>query len=406
MKIENIISFRYLFSRKSSNAIHWITGISILGISIGTASLILVLSIFNGFEELLSSFFSKHNPDVKIVLKEGKFFKDDSSTIARLQSLEGIKLISKTIEENALFIYQETQDFGTIMGVDSAYNVVCSFDEAIIEQSDLNCKEIKNCGLIGLGVRNKLGIDLSNPLDEIRIFIPTLNNGMEDRSMSSLRSLYIKASKVFNIHQEQDFEYIITDLDILRNYLQKENQLSSIEIKLKNANDDSVVQEIKKIMGNDFIVKDRAKQDESFIKIMKLEKWMFYALFSLTLIIVCFTLIGTLWMIVLEKKMDIAILKSLGMYDSDVKKIFIRLGLALSAIGILLGFVFSITFYFLQKKYGLIGVPEEFIIDSYPIKMLGLDFIIVAGTVLAIGFIASYLPSRKIDSIPSIFREE
>ena len=150
MKIENIISFRYLFSRKSSNAIHWITGISILGISIGTASLILVLSIFNGFEELLSSFFSKHNPDVKIVLKEGKFFKDDSSTIARLQSLDGIKLISKTIEENALFIYQETQDFGTIMGVDSAYNVVCSFDEAIIEQSDLNCKEIKNCGLIGL----------------------------------------------------------------------------------------------------------------------------------------------------------------------------------------------------------------------------------------------------------------
>ncbi len=111
-------------------------------------------------------------------------------------------------------------------------------------------------------------------------------------------------------------------------------------------------------------------------------------------------------MIVLEKKMDIAILKSLGMYDSDVKKIFIRLGLALSAIGILLGFIFSITFYFLQKKYGLIGVPEEFIIDSYPIKMLGLDFIIVAGTVLAIGFIASYLPSRKIDSIPSIFREE
>lgn len=143
-----------------------------------------------------------------------------------MQSLEGIKLISKTIEENALFIYQETQDFGTIMGVDSAYNVVCSFDEAIIEQSDLNCKEIKNCGLIGLGVRNKLGIDLSNPLDEIRIFIPTLNNGMEDRSMSSLRSLYIKASKVFNIHQEQDFEYIITNLDILRNYLQKKINLA------------------------------------------------------------------------------------------------------------------------------------------------------------------------------------
>lgn len=161
MNFVRSIPFRYLFGRKSSNAIHWITGISILGISIGTASLILVLSIFNGFEELLSTFFSKHNPDIKIVLKEGKFLKKIQQNCKTKITSTG-KNLTRTLEENALFNYLEAQDFGTIMGVDSAYNTVCSFNEAIMESSDMNCSQMQ-CATIGIGVRNKLGIDLSNP---------------------------------------------------------------------------------------------------------------------------------------------------------------------------------------------------------------------------------------------------
>ena len=406
MNFVRSIPFRYLFGRKSSNAIHWITGISILGISIGTASLILVLSIFNGFEELLSTFFSKHNPDIKIVLKEGKFFEEDSTKIAKLKSLPQVKNLTRTLEENALFNYLEAQDFGTIMGVDSAYNTVCSFNEAIMESSDMNCSQMQ-CATIGIGVRNKLGIDLSNPLEEIRIFIPTLEQINESTvNVNSLRSLYLKPSKVFSIHQEQDYEFVLPDLELLRQYIGKNKLLSGIELKLNETHNSTIVHELQTIMGNDFQVKDRSKQDESFIKIMKLEKWLFFALFSLTLVIVCFTLIGTIWMIVLEKKMDISILKSLGMQESDVKSIFIRLGLLLTLIGIALGFILALIFYWMQKQYGIVGVPEEFIIDSYPISISIWDFLIVFITVFSIGFIASILPAQKIQSIPTIFREE
>ncbi|MBK7467680.1 MAG: FtsX-like permease family protein [Saprospiraceae bacterium] len=186
----------------------------------------------------------------------------------------------------------------------------------------------------------------------------------------------------------------------------KNKLLINIELKLNETHNSTIVHELQTIMGNDFQVKDRSKQDESFIKIMKLEKWLFFALFSLTLVIVCFTLIGTIWMIVLEKKMDISILKSLGMQESDVKSIFIRLGLLLTLIGIALGFILALIFYWMQKQYGIVGVPEEFIIDSYPISISIWDFLIVFITVFSIGFIASILPAQKIQSIPTIFREE
>lgn len=399
------LPLRYLFSKKSSNAIHWITGISIMGIAVGTASLILVLCIFNGFEELLGSFFSKHNPDIKIVSIEGKFFKQDSLTLQKLKSINGVKALSITLEENALFTYSDAQDFGTILGIDSVYATVTKLDEAIIEKNDISCDN-NSCASIGLGVRNKLGIDLSNPIEEIRVFIPTVDQVNQGPDVNSLKSMHIKPARVFNIHQEQDYEFVLTDLKSLRNYVGDPLLLSSIILKLENTNDQDINNKIQQVMGPKFEVRDRSKQDESFIKIMKLEKWLFFALFSLTLIIVCFTLIGALWMIVLEKRMDIAILKSLGMMDNQIKHIFIRLGLLITMIGILIGYAIAILFYFIQKKYGIISVPDEFIIDSYPIALSSSDFIIVFITVMVIGWIASLLPARKITSIAAIFREE
>ena len=188
-------------------------------------------------------------------------------------------------------------------------------------------------------------------MEEIRIFIPTLEQINESTvNVNSLRSLYLKPSKVFSIHQEQDYEFVLTDLELLRQYIGKNKLLSSIELKLNETHNSTIVHELQTIMGNDFQVKDRSKQDESFIKIMKMEKWLFFALFSLTLVIVCFTLIGTIWMIVLEKKMDISILKSLGMQESDVKSIFIRLGLLLTLIGIALGFILALIFYWMMQN--------------------------------------------------------
>ncbi|MDQ3141247.1 MAG: FtsX-like permease family protein [Bacteroidota bacterium] len=407
MNIVPKIAFRYLFSKKSSQAIHWITAISIFGIAVGTAALILVLSVFNGFEDLLSSMFSKHNPDVKIVLAEGKRFKEDSSLIFKLKSLDEVAYLSKSLEETALFEYGDAQDFGIIQGVDEDYIKVIILDSAILEGKLILRENDFPSAILGLGMRNKLGVDIGNVFTDLKLFIPSQAAEESNALQNKIKSLYLIPKAIFNLHQEIDYDHVFTHLEDLRNYLGAKDILSSIEIKLKSNTDTyKVIEKIQLLMGPEFIVKDRYKQDEAFLKIMNLEKWLFYALFCLTLLLVSFTLVGTIWMIVLDKKFDIAILKSIGMNNSKLRSIFLITGINITAVGLLLGFILAAGFYLIQKEYGIIGVPEEFIIESYPIKMKFIDFFTVGVTVLMIGLLASFFPSKTVDHIQTIFVEE
>lgn len=399
------IAVRYLFSRKSSQAIHWITGISIIGIAVGTAALILVLSVFNGFEELLSGMFSKYNPDIKIEIKRGKTFKEDSSKLYQLSKVPGILCHSKTLEEIAMFQYAEAQEFGVLKGVDSNYAIVCSMDDAILEGSfkiENNHRPLAN---LALGIRNKLGVDLDNFQEFIKVFIP---DQKETSNLNNALKRYpLQAQSVYSFLQESDYSTIITSIEGVRELTDKPDQLSSIELKLNsNFEPSSIIRQIETIFGSDFIIKDRYKQDEAFLKIMRLEKWLFYSLFCLTLLLVSFTIVGTLWMIVLEKRIDISILKSMGMSNKSLRQVFLNLGILICVIGLLLGFLIALIFYWLQKSYGLIGVPDEFIIDSYPIELRMADFFLVSFTVLSIGLLASLLPTKKVYEILPIFREE
>lgn len=399
------IAVRYLFSRKSSQAIHWITGISIIGIAVGTASLILVLSVFNGFEELLSGMFSKYNPDIKIEIKQGKTFKEDSSKLFQLTQVPGILCHSKTLEEIAMFQYSDAQEFGVLKGVDSNYAIVCSMDDAILEGSfkiENNQRPLAN---LALGIRNKLGVDLDNFQEFIKVFIP---DHKEISNLSNALKRYsLQAQSVYSFLQESDYSTIITSIQGVREITGNPDQLSSIELKLNpNAEAEAIIRQIETIFGSGFIIKDRYKQDEAFLKIMRLEKWLFYSLFCLTLLLVSFTIVGTLWMIVLEKRIDISILKSMGMSNKSLRQVFLNLGILICAIGLLLGFMIALIFYWLQKNYGLIGVPDEFIIDSYPIELRITDFLLVSFTVLCIGLLASLLPTKKVYEILPIFREE
>lgn len=399
------IAARYLFSRKSSQAIHWITGISIIGIAVGTAALILVLSVFNGFEALLSGMFSKYNPDIKIEIKQGKTFKEDSAKLFQLTQVPGILCYSKTLEEIAMFQYSEAQEFGVLKGVDSNYAIVCSVHDAVLEGSfkiENNQRPLAN---LALGIRNKLGVDLDNFQEFIRVFIP---DHKETSDLSNALKRYpLQAQSVYTFLQESDYTTIITSIKGVREITGNTDQLSSIELKLNpNFEPGIIIRQIETIFGSDFIIKDRYKQDEAFLKIMRLEKWLFYSLFCLTLLLVSFTIVGTLWMIVLEKRIDISILKSMGMSNKSLRLVFLNLGILICAIGLLLGFAIALIFYWLQKNYGLIGVPDEFIIDSYPIQLRLMDFILVSFTVLCIGLLASMLPTKKVYEILPIFREE
>ncbi|MBK9108577.1 MAG: ABC transporter permease [Saprospiraceae bacterium] len=399
------IAYRYLTGKKSSQAIHWITGISIFGIAVGSAALLLVLTVFNGFDELVSGMFSKHNPDIKIVARQSKYFKEDTLFIQKLEKQEFIESFSRTIEEVCMFQYGDAQEFGIIKGVDSNYVQVSKVSDGIVEGNFLIREANRPLANIGSVLRNKLGVSVRDFQQPVRIFLPDpkesqfQNDGYQD--------FLLQVQSVFSFHQESDYNTLITDLDYLRAQLNNSMHLSSIDIKLKSGTDGSMsVQQLEALAGPDYIIKDRYRQDEAFLKIMKLEKWLYYSLFSLTMLLVSFTIIGALWMIVLDKRFDISILKSLGMEDRAAQNIFILLGSLICVLGLLIGFTFAIGFYWLQKQYGLIGVPSEFVIDSYPMQMRWIDFVIVIATVMAIGLLASIMPSQKVASIKPVFHEE
>ncbi len=405
MNLTNAIAIRYLFGRKSSQAIHWITGISVLGISVGSAALILVLSVFNGFEELLSGLFSKYNPDIKIVLKEGKTFREDSLQMQSLHTLNGVLYVTRTLEEVAMFQYDDAHEFGIIKGVDSEFEKVCAAREAVVEGNFEITSDGAPLANLGLGIKNKLGVSISNFQEVIKVFVPDHEENLN--FTNEIKRYPLQPQSVFSFHQDGDYSNIITDLNAVQIILKKPNQLSSIELKLNPGTSvQNILPEIRRIMGDSYLVKDRYQQDEAFLKIMKLEKWLFYSLFCLTLLLVSFTVVGALWMIVLEKRMDISILKSMGMTDRNMKMVFVHLGLMICFLGLMFGSALALTFYWLQKKYGLIGVPEEFIIDSYPIQIRLADFLVVGLTVLLIGCIASFLPTRKVAEILPVFHEE
>ncbi len=411
MKTSLFIARRYLFGKKSTNAINLISGISVLGLSIGTAALVLVLSVFNGFEDLITGLFSNFNPDIKVEPIKGKTFAEDVFDINDLIDIDGVSAVSKTIEEVAIFEYKGSQDFGILKGVDEHFVKVTSIDSTLREgnytlQKELRFKEkgdtssFREYAVLGAGMRNKLKVNIEDYYSAITVYMGTNKKSLMGESF---KKRFIYPAGTFVIQQDFDNQYILSSLDFAREILNAKNKLSSLEIKLDDkADSKAVVQKIQKITGADFTVKDRFMQDEAFLKLMNIEKWMSFAILSLTLFLVAFNLIGSLWMIVLDKKKDIAILKSMGANDGLVRNIFLGQGLMLCLLGMLLGFLIALFLFFIQKTAGIVPIPDGFVVDSYPISIRLTDFLAVAAIVFFIGLLASLLPSLRAQRIKAL----
>lgn len=404
MRLILSIAARYLFSKKTTNAINIITWISIIGMSIGTAALILILSVFNGFESLLSGMLSNFNPDVKVTLIVGKYMSKDSIDIAAIKDIEGIDRISFTIEETSFFDYKGSQEVGIIKGVDNDFMKVTGLDTSLITGSARFGEQVEY-GVLGSGMLTKLSVNTSDGFTPVTAYMPSeVDKGPLSKPFNALQ---FYASGTFSVGSDVDMQYILANYDAVNALLNLENHFSSIEIKLKpGSSENKVIAAIQRILGPKFKVSNRYQQDESFLRIMNIEKWISYLIACLTLLIIAFNLVGSLWMIVLEKKKDIAILKSMGLTKSGIQKIFLALGLLISVIGLVVGFILGIILYVLQKEYGLISIPDGFLIDAYPIEMRYTDFVIVTCTVLVIGYLASLLPSLRAGQVSSFVRQE
>jgi len=400
-----MIARRYLLGKKSFQAINIITGISTIGIAIGAGALLLILSVFNGFEDLLKSLYNSIYTDLKIYPVEGKVFTPDSATLATIKAWPEVKAMSLTLEETALLDYAGSQDICTLKGVDDQFDKVTDIDSVMLEGKFLLQQGDVSLAVMGAGIAQRLNVNPQNPFESLSIYLP--NRDQKGPLDKPFNVQYAYPTGRFSIKQDYDYQYVFVSLNFIQTLLEEPGAISGIEIKLNPGVDGNAMKEkIKALFSIPVNVKNKDEQNAAFFKLMNIEKWISYAVVSLTLIIVSFNLISALWMIVLDKKKDISILQAMGSSPTDVYKIFMRSGWMICLIGLGIGILLALGFYVLQKQFGIVPIPEGFVVDSYPIQLRWIDILIVGITVFIIGSLASWMPARKASRIVAYIREE
>jgi lipoprotein-releasing system permease protein len=399
MNLPFFIAKRYILSKKSTNVINIISAISILGVAVGTMSLIIVLSVFNGFDSLIKSLFSSFDPDLKITVVEGKTFNSDSIIFDNIKKMESIKEYVEVLEENAFLIYDEKNIIATVKGVSDNFSEMNGIDSMIYDGDFILKDDVRNYAVVGYGIAYNLSIGL-NFASSLNIWIPKRKEKITFEADKAFNNRYIQPSGIFSVQQEYDNKYVIVPIDFAREMLEYDyGAVSSVEIKIDESYDiDAIKKQIQNIIGNNFEVKNRYQQHELLYKIMKSEKWAIFLILSFILIILSFNVIGSLTMLIIDKKKDILILRNIGADDNLIKKIFILEGWLISAIGAVIGLILGALICFLQQKFSFIQFPSTgtFIINAYPVRLQALDFIYTLITVFAIGFIVAWYPVRYI----------
>jgi lipoprotein-releasing system permease protein len=398
------IARRYLFGKKSTNAINLITGVSVLGLTIGTAALLLILSVFNGFEDLISKLFNSYNPDLKVVPMQGIYLDFDSSQLDQIYHIKGVQAVSQTLEEVVLFEYDGSQEAGFLKGVDTNFVKVTNIDSTII-RGEFELKDSRlNYAVVGSGMFNKLSINPSDALTPISAYAALKSKGPLAKEYNTI-DFY--PSGVFTIGSEEDAKYILVDIEVVRTLIEKSNATNSLEIKTMAGADEGFIRKsLMNIFQNKVTIKNRYQQDEAFLKIMNIEKWISYLIACLTIGLISFNLIGALWMIVLDKKRDISVLKSMGFTNKSVRNLIVVLGILIGVIGLILGLILALVLYFFQKHYNLVSVPPGFLIDAYPISLRYTDILLVSITVIILAYLASIIPAKRASKISAFVRHE
>jgi lipoprotein-releasing system permease protein len=396
VKLSFYISKRYLFAKKSRNAINIISAVSVAGVAVGTMALIIVLSVFNGLEKMVSEIFNTFDPDIKITAAEGKTFIADTSRLKLLAKVEGVSCYSLALEENALLKYGDRQYIATIKGVDDNYVMVTNIDSSMFDGDFiLRSDKGRQYAIPGVGVAQYLGLRV-NFIAPLIIYVPRRAGSASLNAENSFNKKYIFPSGIFEVEKEYDSKYVYVPIEFARELTEVGEGVSSVEIKFTEQADLRRVQKnIVKIFDRGFIVQNRYEQQEIFYKVMKSERLAIFFILTLILIIASFNIIGSLTMLIIEKERDIEILKSLGADNNLIRKIFIFEGWLISIIGAVAGIILGFAICWLQQTYGLVKLQSDsLIMDSYPVVMKAKDFIIVPGTVLLIGYWAAWYPVR------------
>jgi ABC-type lipoprotein release transport system permease subunit len=401
MNLSFNIAKRYFFSRKSGGSFNLITiisGISLLGYMVGAAALLIVLSVFNGFEGLFISMYNKFDADIKVTATKGKVFDVSTANIPSIQKIEGVWKISEVLEENVLLKYGERQNLATVKGVDENYTYVTDLDSSIVAGISLLQIGDTNFAIVGQGIAYQLSIDPNDVFYRLNIFIP--KRGVTDvlNPENSFSKAAISPVGIFSVQEEVDNKYVIVPLRFLRNLLDRKAEVSSLDIRLnKDANLEDVKEKISAQLGENFIVQNRFEQRDAFFKVMQSEKAVSYMILLFILFVAASNTIGSLYILVMEKKRDLHILSSLGLSKQQAALIFKYEGLMIALVGGIIGLLLGAVLCLAQEKFGFVKIEgaESFTMDHYPIKLKMMDILLVFITVVFLGWLTSLYPAKK-----------
>ena len=400
MRLPLFIANRYLLAKKSHNLINIITWISILGISVGSFALIVVLSAFNGLEQVISSMNSRLTPDLQIAPAKGKTIDLTAFPFGQLQKIQGVEYVVPTITEDALFRANEKQHIGQVKGVGVEYQNIARLNEIIYGNDGLQLAddEEHSFAVPGAGVAWYLGINAYNPYAIIRVYVPKRGNASMMSLENSFNSDVLTVRSVFATEQEQDEKLVLVPFEWLSELLEYENKANNVELFVtSNADANKVKKEVMTMIGEDFTVKNQQEQQETLYRIMRSEKWAVYVILTFILILATFNVVGSLSMLMIEKRKDTEILKSMGADNRLIQKIFMNEGLLISVAGGIIGLLLGIILVLLQQQFGFVKFGTgggNYVVDAYPVLLKLKDVLLIFATILVVGCTSAFLTVR------------
>lgn len=398
MNLPLYIAKRYLFSKKKHNAINIISAISVCGVALATLALVCTLSVFNGFHEMVEGLFTAFDPQLKITAKQGTTFSPQDERIVKAVGLPEVEMVAQTIEENAMVQYKDKQLMVTIKGVEDNFTQLTDFNDILYGRSEfLLQEEGVEYGILGMGVASTLGTGLQF-VDPLPVIAPKqhVRVNIANPGAAFARDYLHSPGTVFLVNQEKyDSRYILTSLTFARQLFGYQNEVTAMEVKLKaGVNENRVQSQMEEMLGNDFLVQNRFEQQADVFRIMEIEKLISYLFLTFILIIATFNVIGSLSMLIVDKREDAQTLRNLGASNQLIERIFILEGWLIAAYGALIGIVIGIVLCLIQHHFGIITLGNNFIVEAYPVSVHFTDILLIFITVLVVGFLSVIYPVK------------
>ncbi len=395
------IARRYLFSKKSTHVINIISGISIVGVAVATMALVVTLSVFNGFHDLVASLLTSFDPQIEVVPAKGKTAPADDPILTKIRNLPQVDVATESVEDQAMAIYKGRQAMVKVKGVEDNFSELSHINDILYGEGEFSLHAANlQFGVVGIRLADNLGMTADWD-GQLKIYAPKREGQLDMMNPTEgfVEDSVISPGVVFSVKQARyDRDYVLTSIAFARNLFGQQGMVSQLEIRLKPGSDlDAVKAEMQSIAGDKYRVLDRMEQQADTFKIMKIEKFIAYIFLTFILAVACFNIIGSLSMLIIDKKNDVVTLRNMGANDKQIVRIFLFEGRMISAIGAVVGILIGLLLCWLQQVYGFVSLGRSsgsFIVDAYPVSVHPEDIVIVFITVLAVGFISVWYPVR------------